>query len=226
MWNWPRPVSYTHLAKCLPLVRQLLKDYAMDKDQTVLVGGGGGAAAVVPHLAKTLGMKHRIAKNAQVISPIGVALSLVRDTVERTIPNPSQEDILRIREEAERQVIKAGAKPDTVEVHVEIDAPVSYTHLFTLLAPLALYRGPLNLFGLGSGVAGLMIGLGLLPATAVMSALLAVERMQAIADPTNTHNVWLAGYADVDVNQITAKLLPYVWLLVAAGVLVATIMFV
>ena len=109
-------------AKCLPLVRQLLKDYAMDKDQTVLVGGGGGAAAVVPHLAKTLGMKHRIAKNAQVISPIGVALSLVRDTVERTIPNPSQEDILRIREEAERQVIKAGAKPDTVEVHVEIDA--------------------------------------------------------------------------------------------------------
>ena len=78
-------------AKCLPLVRQLLKDYAMDKDQTVLVGGGGGAAAVVPHLAKTLGMKHRIAKNAQVISPIGVALSLVRDTVERTIPNPSQE---------------------------------------------------------------------------------------------------------------------------------------
>jgi hypothetical protein len=28
------------------------------------------------------------------------------------------------------------------------------------------------------------------------------------------------------VNQITAKLLPYVWLLVAAGVLVATIMFV
>jgi hypothetical protein len=104
--------------------------------------------------------------------------------------------------------------------------PVSFFLFFTILAPLALYRGPLNLFGLGSGVAGLMIGLGLLPATAVMSALLAVERMQAIADPTNTHNVWLAGYADVDVNQITGKILPYVWLLVAAGVLVATIMFV
>lgn len=104
--------------------------------------------------------------------------------------------------------------------------PVSYFLFFTLLAPLALYRGPLNLFGLGSGVAGLLISLGLLPAPAVMSALLAVERMQAIADPTNTHNVWLAGYADVDVNQITVRLLPYVWLLVAAGVLVATVMFV
>ncbi|HHY10821.1 MAG TPA: C4-dicarboxylate ABC transporter [Firmicutes bacterium] len=105
-------------------------------------------------------------------------------------------------------------------------SPVSYFLFFTILAPLALYRGPLNLFGLGSGVAGLMIGLKLLPAPAVMSGLLAVERMQAIGDPTNTHNVWLAGYAEVDVNQITVKLLPYVWLLVAAGVLVATIMFI
>lgn len=103
--------------------------------------------------------------------------------------------------------------------------PVTYFLFFTLLAPLALYRGPLNLFGLGSGVAGLLIGLELLPAAAVMSALLAVERMQAIGDPTNTHNVWLAGFSDVDVNQITRRLLPYLWLLVAAGVLLATLMF-
>lgn len=103
--------------------------------------------------------------------------------------------------------------------------PLSYFLFFTVLAPLALYRGPLNLFGLGSGIAGLLISLGLLPATAVMGALLAVERMQAIADPTNTHNVWLAGYADVDVNGITMKVLPYVWALVAAGMVVATIMF-
>lgn len=109
-------------AKCVPFVQQLLKDYAMDKGQTVLVGGGGGAATVVPHLAKALGMKCRIAKNAQVISPIGVGLALVRDVVERTVPNPTQEDILRIREEAERLVVKAGANPETVDVHVEIDA--------------------------------------------------------------------------------------------------------
>lgn len=102
---------------------------------------------------------------------------------------------------------------------------LSYFLFFTILAPLALYRGPLNLFGLGSGVAGLLIGLNLLPATAVMSGLLAVERMQAIGDPTNTHNVWLAGFSNVDVNQITRRLLPYLWILVAAGVLLATIMF-
>lgn len=103
--------------------------------------------------------------------------------------------------------------------------PLSYFFFFTLLAPLALYRGPLNLFGLGSGVAGLLISLNLLSAPAVMSALLAVERMQAIGDPTNTHNVWLAGFNNLDVNLITRRLLPYLWLLVAAGVLIATVMF-
>lgn len=51
-----------------------------------------------------------------------MALALVRDVVERTVPNPTQEDILRIREEAERLVVKAGANPETVDVHVEIDA--------------------------------------------------------------------------------------------------------
>lgn len=103
--------------------------------------------------------------------------------------------------------------------------PLGYVLFFSLLAPLALYRGPLNLFGLGSGVAGLLISLKILPAPAVMSALLAVERMQAIGDPTNTHNVWMAGYAGVDVNQITMRLLPYLWTLVFVGVGLAAAMF-
>lgn len=109
-------------AKNAPTVQALIKDYGLDPAQTVLVGGGGGAAAIVPHLAKTLGMKHRNAKNAQVISPIGVALAMVRDVVERTVANPTQEDILSLRREAEQLVIRAGAEPSTVEVHVEIDS--------------------------------------------------------------------------------------------------------
>jgi len=109
-------------AKNVGTVKALIADYKLDPEQTVLVGGGGGSAAVVPHLAKTLGMKHRIARNARVISPIGVALAMVRDVVERTVPNPTQDDILAIRREAEQSVIRAGADPATVEVHVEIDA--------------------------------------------------------------------------------------------------------
>ena len=104
------------------VVKALIEDYNMDPRTIVLVGGGGGAAAVVPHLAETLSMKHRNAKNASVISTIGVALAMIRDTVERTIANPTQEDILAVRREAEERAIHSGASPETVEVSVEVDA--------------------------------------------------------------------------------------------------------
>lgn len=102
---------------------------------------------------------------------------------------------------------------------------IGYILFFALLAPLALYRGPLNMWGLGSGIGSLIISLNLLSPHAVMGALLSTERMQAIADPTNTHNVWLANYAGVDVNQVLQKVLPYVWVLSALGVISSAIIW-
>lgn len=104
------------------VVRELIEDYALDLDALVFVGGGGGASTVVPHLAESFGVKHKIAKNAPVISPIGVALAMVRDMVERTISKPTQEDIVSIRREALEKAIAAGANPSTVDVKVEVDA--------------------------------------------------------------------------------------------------------
>lgn len=102
---------------------------------------------------------------------------------------------------------------------------IGFILFFAILSPLALYRGPLNMWGLGSGIGSLIISLGILPAPAVMGALLSTERVQVIADPTNTHNVWLANYAGVDVNQVLRKVLPYVWVLSAIGVIIAYFMF-
>jgi N-methylhydantoinase A/oxoprolinase/acetone carboxylase beta subunit len=99
----------------------LLADYDLERATTVLVGGGGGAAALIPFAAEALGFEHRIARNAEVISPLGVALALVRDVVERTIVDPSPDDLVRVRREAIEAAIRAGAAPDRVEVVVEVD---------------------------------------------------------------------------------------------------------
>jgi hypothetical protein len=102
---------------------------------------------------------------------------------------------------------------------------ITYILLFSLLVPLALYRGPLNLWGLGSGIAAVIIGLKILPAPAVFSAFLSAERVQFIGDPTNTHNVWLANYVGVDVNQILFKVLPYIWGLAVVGIIISSFMW-
>lgn len=103
------------------VLKELIEAYKLDARYTTLIGGGGGSAAIVRHLGEWMNMDNRIAKNAEVISPIGVALAMVRDMVERTIINPSDEDILRIKTEAYDRAIESGAHADTIEVNVEID---------------------------------------------------------------------------------------------------------
>jgi len=121
----PKALAQTALRlayqKCLPVLRQFIADYKLDVHTLTLVGGGGGAAALVPFIAKEMGMEHAIAENADVISAIGVALALVRETVERNIVQPKADDILRIREEAFNAVEKMGADPASIEIHVEVD---------------------------------------------------------------------------------------------------------
>ena len=101
---------------------------------------------------------------------------------------------------------------------------IGYIIFFSLLAPLALYRGPMNLFGLGSGIAALVIGLNTLSPLAVMAAFLAAERIQGCGDPTNTQNVWTANFCEVDVNGITKKLLPYLWIVAVIGVVIGALL--
>ncbi len=108
-------------SKLRDAVDELIADYALERATIAIVGGGGGAAALVPYAAKAFGLPFRLARNAEVISPLGVALALVRDVVERTIVDPTPSDIVRVRREAIEAAIASGAAPDRVEVTVEIE---------------------------------------------------------------------------------------------------------
>lgn len=107
--------------KVIPAVEEFIKEYHLSTNYLILTGGGGGASAIVPAVADRMKLNYKIAENAPVIATIGAALAMVRESVERTIINPTQEDILKIRNEAEQAVIRAGASPATIEITIDID---------------------------------------------------------------------------------------------------------
>lgn len=101
---------------------------------------------------------------------------------------------------------------------------VLYAAMFIVLAPLALYRGPLNLWGLGSGIIGVLAAIGINPALITTTAVSAL-RVQAPADPTNTHNAWTADEMDLNPNDLTKSVLPFAWATAAVGIVASVVLF-
>jgi N-methylhydantoinase A/oxoprolinase/acetone carboxylase beta subunit len=116
-----RRVLVKAAAKVTGVVDDLVGEYKLDRDQAVLVGEGGGAASLIPFVAETMKLDFRISQDAEVISSIGVALALVRETIERVMPNPAPEDLQRIKREAFDAAVRLGAAPENVEVTIEVD---------------------------------------------------------------------------------------------------------
>jgi N-methylhydantoinase A len=108
--------------RVLPTLKALLAEYGVQDRKVRLLGGGGGAGAIVPYVAEKLGMAFEIAPHAEVISAIGAAMALVKETIEKSMAAPSQADLAALRAEAERAVVAMGADAETVEVVVEVDA--------------------------------------------------------------------------------------------------------
>lgn len=86
--------------------------------------------------------------------------------------------------------------------------PLSYVIGFTLGSVLALYRGPLNTYGIGGALPTLFGAAGFSP-IAIVWALRASGNMQGFGDPTNSHNIWIAEFVNVDVNDILKEVFVY-----------------
>jgi len=94
----------------------------------------------------------------------------------------------------------------------------AYIAVFALFAPLALYRGPLNVWGMGLAVSAILMGANVLPPAAILGAILAAGMLQGVCDPTNTANVWIAGFQGISVNRILRYTLAPIWIAAAIAV--------
>lgn len=112
---------------------------------------------------------------------------------------------------------------------LELAAPshrLSYILTFSLAAPLALYRGPLNAWGMGTAVAATLLALGALPPEAVLAVIIGAGMLQGVCDPTNTANVWIAGFQGITVNRILRFTVLPVWIAAATAIVLFGFWFV
>lgn len=100
---------------------------------------------------------------------------------------------------------------------------IMFILIFGLLSVLAIYRGPLNVWGLGSGIVALLAASGMNP-VAAMVALRLDSNVQAVCDPTNSHNVWVSDFTKVDVNEYLKKTILWIMVSTFVGLIVASFM--
>lgn len=86
-----------------------------------------------------------------------------------------------------------------------LQSPMTYVIGFTLATPLVLYRGPLNSWGIGGSLPAIFATAGFSP-IAVVWVLRSTGMMQGFGDPTNSQNIWIADFVQVDPNDITKSL--------------------
>jgi len=105
-----------HLAanKVARVIDESIREHRLSRPQ--VIGLGGGAGALVPQTATALSLDWRIPPDAEVISSVGDALSMIRVELEKTLVDPDGAAIEALHRSAEEAAIDAGADPATVQV--------------------------------------------------------------------------------------------------------------
>ena len=62
---------------------------------------------------------HEIAKNAEVVSSIGVAAAMIYEEIEKTIDKPGPNDVSNVIEEVKKRALDRGAVPESISIQTE-----------------------------------------------------------------------------------------------------------
>jgi hypothetical protein len=119
--RFPEKIMQLGAAPLKKIIQEFLSEKKLTEQTAALIGGGGGASVWLRYLGQELSLPIRLVDHAPVISAIGAAMAMLQETVERTLMDPTSEDLASIRQEAESILIRSGADPQTIEVRVELD---------------------------------------------------------------------------------------------------------
>jgi len=84
-----------------------------------------------------------------------------------------------------------------------------------ITSPLAMFRGPYNILGLGAGIWSVIKGMKILPITQLVGIWLGTYRWIGCACPTVSWTAWIVGYTKISVREYLPRQMLYVWPLAA-----------
>ena len=100
-------------------ISNLLKEFKLSAESTQLIGAGGGASVLVPFVSKQMGTKYLKCHNAEVISSIGVASSMLQEETEVSMVDPTPEKISLECKKIHNILTERGAMPESILLNTE-----------------------------------------------------------------------------------------------------------
>src|SRR5687767_1757653 len=107
------------IKKIFQIMDPMVKEYQLVENKTILIGGGGGASVLVPYMATKRKFHHQIAKNAEVVSSIGVAAAMIYEEIEKTVNKPDANDVSNIIDDIKKRALDRGAVPESISIQTE-----------------------------------------------------------------------------------------------------------
>lgn len=105
-------------------------------------------------------------------------------------------------------------------------SPLIIAILFALLAPLALFRGPLMVWGAGSATAAVIASTGFYNQYFAFTLIIVPAVSMAVsACITQSWNLWALEYTKLDAKKFLYTGVPFAWVTCALNLLVAVVMF-
>lgn len=94
-----------------------------------------------------------------------------------------------------------------------------------ILCPIALFRGPLNVWGAGSATAAILAAMNIFPAK-FLFPLLYIPAIMAISTcPTQSWNLWSINYSKIEIKKFLKTGFAWCWIAAAINEVLAVIMF-
>ncbi|AEJ23316.1 high-affinity gluconate transporter [Weissella koreensis KACC 15510] len=81
-----------------------------------------------------------------------------------------------------------------------------------ILAPLALFRGPLHVWGAGAATASVLAATGIFPASLLLPLLYTASIMAVSIDLTQSWNTWALNYSKLEAKTYLKMGVPVMWL--------------